>query len=235
VLLLTCLAVGSTSLVAQQRPRFDLDDFKMDRRLLHRAMTRPDSNTAEPVIVRLRPGARRGLIQRLRAQGATIKADMPVIEAVATALPPRLVRLLARDRDVLSISTDSPVRSHGVATAVSGAAENGGYTLRRTLGLDAASDTTSSVTLRQGLGGYTGAVDGGADFYSAGSAYPTSSSVWLEGFGQYPAGMLLRFDNLAGTQAGRCSSTSARVDRARPASAPTACWCHGRRRHRGSA
>jgi len=170
---------------------------------MSRVQADPDSSSAEKVIIRLKPGARRGLIRRLQAQGADVTADLAVIEAVATRLPRRLLRRLSQDADVLSISTDAPVTSHGLSSVVTGAAEGGGYSLRRTLGLEASSTTSTTVSFRQGVNGYTSTVDGGADFYSPLSAFPNARSVWVEGFGLFPAGMLLRFDNLVGSGPGQ--------------------------------
>ncbi|MDH4066907.1 MAG: DNRLRE domain-containing protein, partial [Acidobacteriota bacterium] len=172
---------------------------KLDRHLQQRVTRALDDDAPEKVIVRLRPGARRGIIQRLRAQGATITADLPVVEAVATRLPGRMLRQLAEDRDVLSISTDAPVRTHGLSSAVTGEAQNGGYSLRRTLGLERSSASTTTASFRQGANYYTSALDGSADSFSPLSAYPTASSVWVEGYGMYPSGMLIRFENLVGT------------------------------------
>ncbi|MDH4064604.1 MAG: DNRLRE domain-containing protein, partial [Acidobacteriota bacterium] len=203
VTVLAALVAFTAPLGAKPRGVGNRDDLKFDRQLLQRVERDPDASTAEKVIVRLRPGARRGIIQRLRAQGATVTADLAVIEAVAARLPRRMLRRLAQDRDVLSISTDAPVRSHGLSSAVTGTAENGGYSLRRTLGLETSSATTTTVSYQQGVNGYGGTVDGSADFYSPSSAYPNSRSVWVEGYGVYPSGMLLRFDNLVGTGAGQ--------------------------------
>ncbi len=110
------------------------------------------------VIIRLKPGAKRGLIQALRAQGATVSADFTVVEAVAANLPVRLVRALQAHDLIEGISTDADVSATGLSTSVSGAALNSVYSLRSTLGLQTTTSTSSTKTFQQG-NGYTGAVD----------------------------------------------------------------------------
>ena len=61
-----------------------------------------------PVIIKIRPGARKGLLQKLEAHGAQVHSEFDIIEAVATDLPVGFLRALAHDKDVLGISTDAP-------------------------------------------------------------------------------------------------------------------------------
>jgi hypothetical protein len=203
-MLAAALVVTSTALGAQGQGPGSAHDRKLDARLRQRVASGADDLTAERVIVRLKPGTRRGLVRRLQAAGFTVDADLALVEGIALRLPRRLLRQLARDNDVLSVSVDAPVRSDGLVSPPVGAAENGGYSLRRTLGLEAAGATAVTRSYQQGdASGYASVVDGSADFYSPNSGYGSTSPVWVEGFGTYPSGLLVRFDNLVGTGAGQ--------------------------------
>jgi len=117
---------------------------KLDRFLEQHAAHAPAADVY-PVIVTVRPGARRGVLKKLLAHGADVRAEFGIIEAVAADLPAGLIRSLAKDKDVLALSFDSPVTVSGVSGAVTGTAVNSGYTLRRTLGVDGPA-TTSPLT-----------------------------------------------------------------------------------------
>jgi len=108
---------------------------KLDRFLEQHAANAPDG-AVYPVIVTIRPGASRGVLQKLAAHGADVRAHFDIIEAVAADLPAGLLRSLAKDKDVLAISFDSPVTVSGISSTVTGTAANSDYTLRRTLGID---------------------------------------------------------------------------------------------------
>ena len=71
----------------------------------------------------------------LEAVGVTSKGDFTLIEGMALRVPARLLRVLAEDSDVVSVSTDAPVTSTGLSVAVSGKAQNSKYDLMSTLGL----------------------------------------------------------------------------------------------------
>lgn len=88
------LLVAVSAPIGAQGRSAGSDDLKLDRQLRHRVATSRNEEAPEKVIVRLRPGARRGIIRRLRAQGAVVTADLAVIEAVATRLPRRMLRQL---------------------------------------------------------------------------------------------------------------------------------------------
>jgi len=86
------------------------------------------------VIITVAPGARQGIYAKLEAHGAKVNASFTIIEALAAELPPGLIRSLAKDKDVVSISTDAMVKGDGVS-GVTGTAVGSAFTLRRTLGL----------------------------------------------------------------------------------------------------
>ena len=92
---------------------------KFDKALRARAAESSDDAPLK-VIVTLRPGAKRGLVQALKAQRARLSNDFSIIEAFSGDLPAGLVRLLEKHPDVLSISSDVPVRSSAVTSSVSG-------------------------------------------------------------------------------------------------------------------
>ena len=123
------------------------DEKKFDKRLRDEINAASDDAPIK-VIVTVKPGARRGLLQKLKAHGATVSADFTIIEAVAAELPPGLLRSLASDKDVIAISTDADVVSDGIATAVSGTSQSSAYSLRSTLGLQSAGATTFTEAFR---------------------------------------------------------------------------------------
>ena len=122
---------------------------KFDRSLREREKATDDA-TPLKVIVTLKPGAKRGLVRALKANGARLSDDFSIIEAFAGDLPAGLLRALEQHPDVLTISTDAVVRTSAVATSVSGNAAGGAYNLRRTLGLQA-DGTAVTRTFQQGL------------------------------------------------------------------------------------
>ena len=107
-LVVAVAGLGLASPVAAQLAARDKAG-KLDRFLSHRAANAPDEDTFK-VIITLRPGARRGLLLRLRAHGVQISHDHTIINAVAAELPARLIRILEDDKDVAS-----SVRQRGVA------------------------------------------------------------------------------------------------------------------------
>ncbi|MDH4064580.1 MAG: hypothetical protein OEW19_09275, partial [Acidobacteriota bacterium] len=107
----------------------------IDVQLAARLRTADDS-ARERVIVTVKPGAKRGLIRALVAQGAAVSADFTIIEAFAAEMPVGLLRALQHHPDVVALSTDAGVAASGLSTSVTGAPMNSAYTLRRTLGLD---------------------------------------------------------------------------------------------------
>ena len=117
---------------------------KLDRFLEQHATNGPDDEAFD-VIITVRPGARRGLLKKLAAHGASVRADFQIIEAVAAELPARLIRILEDDKDVVTISYNSPVAASGIYSSVSGSAANNPYTLRATLGLEQTSFGTATI------------------------------------------------------------------------------------------
>ena len=93
-------------------------------------------DAATRVIIRFAPGARHGLRTRLRANGITVRHDFTAIGAVSGRLSARMLRMLERDKDVLSISYDSDVTASGVSSTITGTALGTPYSLRSTIGLD---------------------------------------------------------------------------------------------------
>ena len=55
-----------------------------------------------PVIITVKPGAKRGLLRALQAQGASVSEDFTIIEAFAGQLPAGLVRALQKHSDASS-------------------------------------------------------------------------------------------------------------------------------------
>ena len=70
------------------------------------------------VIITVKPGTKRGLIQALRAHGATVSGDFTIIEAFAADIPVGLLRALQVHQDVVAISSDADVTSDGLSTGV---------------------------------------------------------------------------------------------------------------------
>ncbi|MDH4064322.1 MAG: hypothetical protein OEW19_07970, partial [Acidobacteriota bacterium] len=139
-LALCVLAGGAATPIAQSRgasgpPAGASARAHVDVQLAAR-LSRADDTAREKVIITVKPGAKRGLIQALMAQGATVSADFTIIEAFAADMPVGLLRALQQHPDVVAISTDAGVAASGLSTNVSGAPMNSAYTLRRTLGLD---------------------------------------------------------------------------------------------------
>jgi serine protease AprX len=178
---------------------------KLDKHLRER-LERQGEFDGEPVkvIVTMRPGARKGRLKKLAAQGASVSDDFTVIDASAARVPLNKLRRLEEDQDVLSISVDADVQADGIATAVTGTAQNSGYSLRSTLGLRAASATATTKSFQQGNSvAYSGTVDGGVNSGAASTNYGTATSVKVEVSSSAKRGMLVRFDNLFGLGAGQ--------------------------------
>jgi serine protease AprX len=193
--LLAALTLGGQPAMAQD------DDRKLDLHLRERLHKEWDDTRPAKVIVTVRPGARKGLIKKLMAHGATVNEDFTVIDASAAELPLRKLRQLARDKDVIGISVDADVQSDGVATAVTGTAFNGGYSLRSTLGLRGVSSTATTKSFQQGNAGYTGAVDTDVQIYYPSLNNGASSKIEADQDPDPSDGYqfaLVRFDNLFG-------------------------------------
>ena len=115
---------------------------KFDRHL-RRHLSAATDDAPLSVIITVRPGARRGLVQKLLAHGATVN-ELGLIEATAGRLPAGLLRRLEKDKDVVAISTDAPVRASGITSAVTGVAKLTPFSLRATLGLTASPTYTGN-------------------------------------------------------------------------------------------
>jgi serine protease AprX len=91
----------------------------------------------EQVIVTLKPGAKAKVLRKLQDKGLNVTGDLSHVNAVSARLSRRLLRKMSEESDVVSISTDGPVKADGVVTGLlSGPALNATYSLRRTLGID---------------------------------------------------------------------------------------------------
>lgn len=192
------------SALAQHGPshRVKFDRHLLDRVERQEAGDEPDATVR--VIVKMRPGARQGLRQKLLARGGRLTQDFSVIDASTAELTLKQLDRLAGDKDVESVSVDAPVFADGVASTTTGTAQGSGFSLRGTLGLRGVSATAATLSFQQGnAAGYTGVVDTGVDYAAASTAYGSASSVYVEGVGVYPAAMLVRFDNLFGAGTGQ--------------------------------
>ncbi len=116
---------------------------RVDRHLAER-LDQGDGNDRERVIITLKPGAKRQLLQQMQAAGERADQDFGVIDAVATRLPRRVLRQLRNHPDVVSMSVDADVAPMSVA-GVSGAALGAPYTLRTTLGLESTTSAPASI------------------------------------------------------------------------------------------
>jgi serine protease AprX len=195
--------------VAAQPAQAQHEHRKLDRHLRGTVERATDDDAPVKVIVTVRPSARKGLPQKLRAHGARVSTDLSVIDASAAELTVKELRRLAHDTDVLSVSVDADVHADGVASTVSGAALNSGYSLRSTLALRGVSTTATTKTFQQGdATAYSGTADSGVNSGAATTNYGTATSVKVEVSSSAKRGMLVRFDNLFGTGAGQIPSGS---------------------------
>jgi serine protease AprX len=181
------------------------DTRKLDTHLLEKMRAASRDDNPVKIIVTVRPGARKGLLRRLEALGASVSDDFRTIEASAAYLRPSRLRRLAEDKDVVSISIDAPVTSAGISSTVTGAALRQAYSLRSTLGLRAAGPVGTTASFQQGVAGYAGALSGSISSLAPSTGIGTSSRVKIEDEGQAGArtGMLLRFEGLFGSGAGQ--------------------------------
>ncbi len=98
-LALTALGSDSSTQAAKREAKFD----KKVQELV-------DASTGEEarvrVIVQVKAGARRGLLRKLQAYGGTVRIgqEYTIVEGFSANVPKRLVRILANDKDVLSVS-----------------------------------------------------------------------------------------------------------------------------------
>ncbi|MCC6992038.1 MAG: S8 family serine peptidase, partial [Acidobacteria bacterium] len=113
----------------------------VDRQLSER-LTKGDGYDRERVIVTFKAGGKARKLQQLKALGITIDKDFGVIEAVTGNIPRGLLRELADQDDVVSLSVDATVNSSAITTApgatfmVTSTANSGAGTLRQAI-LDA--------------------------------------------------------------------------------------------------
>ena len=122
----------------------------------------------------------------VEAAGLTVSADLAPRGRRGLRVPRRLLKQLARDKDVLSVSLDAPVASVGLVSQPVGEAEHGGYSFAARSVSKPPARPPRRMVFRQGVNGYTSAVDGGADSYSPLWGFGSSSTVYVEGFGRYP-------------------------------------------------
>jgi serine protease AprX len=199
------LAIAVVFTAASARPVQAQNEGKLDVQLQSKMRGAAADDAPVNVIVTVRPGARKGLLTRLEALGATVSSDFQVISASTVQLPPNRLRRLAQDKDVLSISLDAPVTGAGIAGPVSGTALNQAFSLRSTLGLRAAGAVSDTITFQQGYSGYTGSVSGSVNsvYQNTGIGYASRVKIEDEGGSGAQAGMLLKFDGLFGAGSGQ--------------------------------
>ena len=145
-LALAAIILAGVAPVHAQRGSDNRHEFKFDRHLSRRLAESGDGDS-ERVIVHVRPGARAGLIRRLQSAGQAVNGDLELVNSVALRASKRLLRQLAEDGDVLTLSADAPVQSTGLLSQPVGAPDNSTYSLRRTLGLGYRSPTGAGVTV----------------------------------------------------------------------------------------
>ena len=119
---------------------------RLDRKLQDELPVASESSRL-PVIVTARPGAKAGLLRALGAVGVSPESDFTGLEAFAVRVPPGLLRALTDDPDVVAISADEPVTSTGIASSVSGTAQNAAYSVKATLGIATTTYTGSGITV----------------------------------------------------------------------------------------
>lgn len=193
------VAAFATTGLAGPRPQKVRKVGKLDRFLSARVADRTADSDLVDVIITARPGAkRRGLVGALRAQGALVRTDHSIVDAVTARVPAGMLRILTNDPDVAAISLDAPIGPAGLATNVSGNASGEPYSLRATLGLVQPATASVTRTFRQGANGYEGAIDAGVDQWLPASSFGQVTPLRLEGEGVHPAYPMIRFDGLFG-------------------------------------
>ena len=190
VALIVAFTVAITSAVdlGAEGQRGSREDRKFDERLRER-VTQGSGDDAEPVILRLRPGAKSSVLRALQAKGASVTADHSIIEAVSVKMSRKAMRELAKSDDVETISTDADVFADGIVSAVTGAALNQAYTLAKTVGVDITNPSTPTgrnvtvAVIDSGLlqVDQTSKIKTTRDF-TTGAVYPQSKSA-ADGYG----------------------------------------------------
>ena len=147
-----------------------------------------------------KPGARGQVMKRLAAEGAKVNGQYALTDAVVVSLSKGQARKLAKNGDVVAISSDAPVHSDGLAVEAVGAAANSPYTLRGTLGLDTVSSVATSKTFTPLANGYNSAVNGYVTSSSPTAVIGSGSRVTVVDGGLLgtKAGFLVRFDAVFG-------------------------------------
>ena len=181
-------------------------DRKLDRGLRDKIQKLDNGEEADApvkVIVTLKPGARSGLDKKMKGRGRH-KGDFSVIRGGAAELTASRLRELANDDDVEAVSVDADVTSDGIASTVSGAALNTGFSLKSTLGLKGAAATTTTTSFQQGgANAYAGVLDTGVDMLSPSTTMATNATVWVDAGATSQAAMAVKFTNIFGTGAGQ--------------------------------
>jgi len=180
------------------------DDQKFDH-ALRDTVKQGSSSDRVQVIVSTKPGTRARVLKRVVGGGGRVNGGYALTDAVVANLSKGQARKLAKDGDVVAISSDAPVFSDGLAVDAVGAAGNFPYTLRGTLGLDVVSSVATTKTFAQGANGYAGGVNGYVTSSSPLNPIWSSTRVGVMDGGLLGAkgGMLVRFDGLFGDAIGR--------------------------------
>ena len=201
---LLLVATGTVAPHAQGRGQGRGPQRRADRADLQLAerLNQGDGTDRERVIITLKPGAKRRLLQELQAYGERADQDFGVIDAFAGRLPRRMLRQLRQHPDVVSMSVDADVSPMSVA-GVTGTAQGSAYSLRSTLGLTSPSATATTKTFQQGANSYTATVDGGIEKSVPTTSYASVTTMEIEQTATDESGLLIRFDQLVGTGTGQ--------------------------------
>ncbi|HZI81099.1 MAG TPA: S8 family serine peptidase, partial [Vicinamibacterales bacterium] len=175
-------------------------DQKFDH-VLRQQVRQGSSSDGIKVIVTTKPGKRGAVVKRLIHDGAKVNAQYALTDAVVARLSKGQARKLAKDGDVVAISSDAKVHSDGLAVEAVGAAANSPYTLRGTLGLETVSSVAASKTFTQGVNGYSAGVNAGlASQWPTWTSGTASRVTVIENgsSGNNSSGIMVRFDALFG-------------------------------------
>ena len=152
------------------------------------------------VIVSTKPGTRDRVLKRLVTEGGKVNGGYALTDAVVANLSKGQARKLAKEGDVVTISSDATVYSDGLAVQAVGGANNSPYTLRGTLGLDTVSSVATSKTFTPFANNYNSAVNGYVTSSNPTAVIGSGSRVTVVDAGLLGtrAGFLVRFDAVFG-------------------------------------
>src|SRR6185436_17935235 len=133
-------------------------------------------------------------------EGGKVNGGYALTDAVVANLSKGQARKLAKEGDVVTISSDATVYSDGLAVQAVGGANNSPYTLRGTLGLDTVSSVATSKTFTPFANNYNSAVNGYVTSSNPTAVIGSGSRVTVVDAGLLGtrAGFLVRFDAVFG-------------------------------------